>query len=107
MRQCEGNVTAAIEMLNREEVVMLEQFESAVKDMVRETVLLLPFLFPFYIDCFIFIFLYFLFVSIDQFYLLPFYQLLSSSELQLPFLLFYLHLSPLPPLPPNPPPHMH
>ena len=38
MRQCEGNVTAAIEMLNREEVVMLEQFESAVKDMVREPV---------------------------------------------------------------------
>lgn len=56
VRQCEGNVTAAIEMLNREEVVMLEQFESAVKDMVRETVfpsfslfissLLSSFLFP-------------------------------------------------------------
>ena len=35
VRQCEGNVTAAVEMLQREEVVMLEQFESAVKDMVR------------------------------------------------------------------------
>ena len=34
VRQCEGNVTAAVEMLQREEVVMLEQFESAVKDMV-------------------------------------------------------------------------
>ena len=34
VRQCEGNVTAAVEMLQKEEVVMLEQFESAVKDMV-------------------------------------------------------------------------
>ena len=32
VRQCEGNVTAAVEMLQREEVVMLEQFESAVNE---------------------------------------------------------------------------
>ena len=35
VRQCNGNVTAAVEMLEREEVAMLDQFESAVKDMVR------------------------------------------------------------------------
>ena len=34
IRQCNGNVTSAVEMLEREETAMLEQFESAVKDMV-------------------------------------------------------------------------
>jgi hypothetical protein len=29
-----GNVTAAMEMLDREEAAMTEQFETAVKDMV-------------------------------------------------------------------------
>ena len=48
VRQCEGNVTAAVEMLQREEVVMLEQFESAVKDMVRAT-----FFLSFLLSCFI------------------------------------------------------
>ena len=34
MRQCGGNVTSAVEMLEREETAMLDQFETAVKDMV-------------------------------------------------------------------------
>ena len=39
MRQCSGNVTLAVEMLEREEVAMLEQFEGAVKDMVSTYVI--------------------------------------------------------------------
>ena len=35
IRQCNGNVTSAVQMLENEELAMLEQFESAVKDMVR------------------------------------------------------------------------
>ena len=40
VRQCSGNVTLAVEMLEREEVAMLEQFEGAVKDMVSTYVIL-------------------------------------------------------------------
>ena len=35
VRQCEGNVTAALEMLEREEEAMGSQFEAAVKDMLE------------------------------------------------------------------------
>ena len=35
IRQCNGNVTSAVQLLENEELAMLEQFESAVKDMVR------------------------------------------------------------------------
>jgi hypothetical protein len=36
VRQCGGNVTSAVEMLEREETAMLDQFETAVKDMVHK-----------------------------------------------------------------------
>lgn len=51
VRQCGGNSTQAVELLEKEEIAMLEQFESAVKDMVR-----FPFLvFYYYFLCSLFI----------------------------------------------------
>ena len=59
MRQCGGNSTQAVELLEKEEVAMLEQFESAVKDMVRLSFLV----FYNYFLCSLFIFVdFFIFV---------------------------------------------
>ena len=59
VRQCGGNSTQAVELLEKEEVAMLEQFESAVKDMVRLSFLV----FYNYFLCSLFIFVdFFIFV---------------------------------------------
>jgi hypothetical protein len=34
IRQCDGNITSALQMLDTEEKVMLDQFETAVSDML-------------------------------------------------------------------------